>query len=311
MPTSPSSYSQARPSVAIFTFNEEKNIEACLRSVAGWCPEIYVIDSGSTDRTLEIVRRFTEKIVFHAFVDHATQCDWMLRNVVFSSEWLLRLDADNVVSENLKNAILGALKTDEPGVDGYYAVHRYFFRRKPVRGFKGHLLCLVRHKNIHIDRSELVDFRLVPKGTTKVLRGEMYEDNRNEDNIDFWIDKHQKFSTRLAAEEVLRRSGLVGWSLRPRLLGSPDERIIWLKERWYHLPLYVRPVIYFVYRYFWRLGFLDGVNGMVYHFLHAFWYRLVVDIKIAALREELGSGRVSLNELSAKFLNRFPGNTSS
>ena len=116
------------------------------------------------------------------------------------------------------------------------------------------------------------------------------EDNRNERSIDFWIDKHQRFAARLAAEEVLRERGALVWSFRPRLFGNPDERVVWLKNRWYHLPLYVRPFLYFFYRYFLRLGVLDGPTGFVYHFLHAFWFRMIVDIKIAELRQELSAG---------------------
>ena len=70
----------------------------------------------------------------------------------------------------------------------------------------------------------------------------------------------------------------------PSLFGTPDQRILWLKERWYGMPLYVRPFIYFFYRYILRLGFLDGKEGFVFHFLQAFWYRLLVDMNLDDLR---------------------------
>jgi len=150
-----------------------------------------------------------------------------------------------------------------------------------------------------------VDFRFVVDGKTRVLRGCVYEDNRKEASIDFWIDKHRKFSARVATEEVLRRMGELQWTVRPRLFGNPDERIIWLKERWYVMPLFVRPFLYFFYRYFVRLGFLDGTPGLVYHFMQALWFRLLVDIRIAELRKQIKGGQVSVKELAASAANRF------
>ena len=292
-------------SAVVLTFNEEMNIEACLLSIAGWCQEIFVVDSGSTDRTLEICRKYTDNIYSHPYVDHASQWDWTLKNLAFACEWVLRLDADNVVSEKLKHQIGVVVAKPETGIDGYYAVHRHYFRNKLVRGLKTYWMSLIRHKNTHVDHSELVDFRFVVQGATRTLSGEIIESNQNELSIDFWIDKHQRFSTRMAAEEVLRVSGDLKWSMRPRLLGNPDERVIWLKNVWYRLPLYVRPFIFFFYRYFLRLGFLDGTTGFVYHFMHAIWFRLMVDIKISELRQQIEKGKLSSEQLRASFMHKF------
>jgi hypothetical protein len=84
---------------------------------------------------------------------------------------------------------------------------------------------------------------------------------------------------------VERRRGLP-WRITPRLFGTPDERVLWLKTRWYRLPLYVRPFLYFLYRYFFLFGILDGKNGFVFHFLQAFWFRLVVDVRLEELLRE-------------------------
>jgi len=289
----------------VFTFNEEKNIEACLQSITGWCQQIFVVDSGSTDQTLAVCRKYTDLIYPHAYVDHASHWNWTLKSLPFACEWLLRLDADNTVSDRLKNQIAEALENTAAEVDGYYVVHRHFFRNRPVRGLKTHWLCLIRHQHTRIDSSELVDFRFVTKGRTRSLPGEIIESNQKELEIDFWLDKHQKFSSRMAAEEVLRRAGLVDWSIRPSLLGNPDERVLWFKNRWYHLPLYLRPFLYFGYRYVFRLGFLDGMNGFLYHFLQAFSFRLIVDIKISEVHRDLKSGALSLEQLKATFLHEF------
>jgi hypothetical protein len=118
-----------------------------------------------------------------------------------------------------------------------------------------------------------------------------------EDDLDFWIDKHQKFASRMAVEEVLRRAGRVEWSIQPRLRGSPDERKAWLKKRWYSLPLFVRPFLYFGYRYVWKLGFLDGRTGLLFHFLQAFWFRMLVDVKLSDLERRLALGDLRIEDL--------------
>ncbi|MBA4375965.1 MAG: glycosyltransferase family 2 protein [Anaerolinea sp.] len=294
-------------STVVLTFNEEPNIDACLRSVHGWCHEIFVLDSGSTDQTVAICQRYTDKIFVHSYTDHASQINWALSNLPLACDWILLLDADNVVSELLKWEVEQALADDDPRIAGYYSRHLHMFRNRPVRGLKSHWLRLIRRARTRIDQCELVDFRWILDGETRILSGAIIESNQKENDIDFWIDKHQKFSSRMAIEEVLRNSGILKWSseLRPRLYGNPDERMLWFKDRWYRMPLYVRPILYFFYRYFLRLGFLDGVDGFIFNFLQAFWFRLIVDIKIAELRRRLTCGELSLTQLAESFAHDF------
>lgn len=286
-------------SVLVLTFNEEANVQACLASVCGWADDIVVLDSGSTDRTLAICSAFGATTTFHPYVDHRSQMKWGITGLPWKHEWLLLLDADNVVTTQLKDEMDALLKSDDPGINGYYNPHEHYFRNRRVRGLKANWLRLIRRGSVRADESELVDFRLIVEGRTGSLKGAIVENNQKELDIDFWIDKHQKFARRIAVEEVLRREHLLEWSrdLQPRLGGSPDERMIWFKNRWYRMPLYVRPFLFFFYRYIFRLGFLDGWNGFVYHFLQAFWFRLLVDIHIGGLRRDIGAGHITLAEL--------------
>jgi glycosyltransferase involved in cell wall biosynthesis len=292
-------------SAVVLTYNEELNISACLESIADLPQEIFVVDSGSTDRTVEVCRKYTDRIYTHDFIDSASQWNWALSNLPLSWDWILPLDADHRLDDRLKNEIRAVILNPDGVVDGYFSRHQYLFMGHPIRGFKNHGLRLFRRSKTRMDTSEMVDFRFVVDGKTAILSGCTYEDNRKEASIDFWIDKHQKFSSRTATEEVLRRMGEIRWTIHPRLLGNPDERIIWLKERWYFMPLYVRPFLYFFYRYFLRLGFLDGVTGLVYHVLQALWFRLLIDMKIAKLQSQIDNGEVSVRELAGSVSSRF------
>jgi hypothetical protein len=98
----------------------------------------------------------------------------------------------------------------------------------------------------------------------------------------------------MAAEEIQRAAASVS---RTRFSGTADERTAWLKSIWVRLPLYWRPLGYFVYRYFFRLGFLDGKEGFIFHFLQAYWYRLLVDIN----RDELVQAQPGVDRHSAEF----------
>jgi len=286
-------------SVLVLTFNEEANVGACLESVSGWADDIRVLDSGSKDRTLEICGRFSVATTYHAYLDHRSQVAFGITQLPWRHDWLLLLDADNVVTPELRSEIDAMLAHDDRAVNGYYNPHLHYFRNEPIRGLKARWLRLIRRSRVRVDDSELVDFRLVVDGRTGVMRGGIIESNQKENDIDFWIDKHQKFAKRMAAEEVLRREGLLAWSrdLRPRLLGNADERMIWFKNVWYGMPLYVRPILFFFYRYVIRMGFLDGWNGLVYHVFQAFWYRLLVDVNIGEIRRDVESGRRSLEDL--------------
>jgi len=286
-------------SILVLTKNEERNIGACLDSVVGWASDIVVVDSGSIDRTMAICAERGVQTRFHEYVDHPSQMRWSMASIPWKHEWLLVLDADRVVTPALRHEIDDMLSRGSGGIDGFYNPHLQYFRQRPVRGLKTNYLQLVRRARARVDESELVDGRLIVDGPTATLRGAIIESNQNELDLDFWIDKHQKYARRIAIEEILRGEGLLSRSegVRPRLLGNPDERMVWLKHVWFRMPLYVRPVLFFFYRYVLRLGFLDGWNGLVFHSFQAFWFRLLVDVNIVEYRRKLAEHTLSLQQL--------------
>ena len=284
----------ANITAVVLCYNESQNIRHCLDSVKGLC-EIYVVDSGSSDDTIKICREFTDKIVEHKYLNHASQWQWALENLPITTEWILALDADFIVSEELRNDMRDHLPGLSKDVDGVYIKHRYIFGGGLIRfgGTKQFWLRIVRCKKTETDVSDLVDFRFIVLGKTIRFKSAVIEYNRYDDDISTWLKKQDKFSIRLALEEELRRNKILDWGKSPSFLGNSDERIMWLRDRWLSLPLFVRPCIYFFYRYVFSLGFLDGRAGFLYHFLQGFWLRVVVDWKILEIRQ-LGLDREGL-----------------
>lgn len=270
----------------ILTYNEELNVRRCLESIKGMC-EIFVVDSGSTDRTVEICKEYTNKIFFHEYVNHAAQWQWAIDHLPISSEWLLALDADFIVTDSLKQQILDELPTLAKDIEGVYVLHRYMFGGSLIRfgGTKKYWLRIVRRGCAKVDLSDLVDFRFLVSGRTLEFKGVILEDNFHDRDISSWIKKQDKFAIRLAVEEELRRARLLTWEKKPSYFGNSDDRFMWLRDRWLALPLFIRPLIYFIYRYLLRLGFLDGKGGFLYHVLQGFWLRLMVDWKIDQIRK--------------------------
>jgi glycosyltransferase involved in cell wall biosynthesis len=275
---------RAPVSVVILTFNEERNLPACLASVTDWAEDVVVVDSGSTDQTTAIAKAHGARLVTHPFDTHARQWAWALADVPLTTEWVLALDADQQVTPELRHSIVAALGR-EPAAAGYFVNRRQVFRGRWIRHggyYPKYLLKLFRRSAARLDSDDLVDHHFRVDGRTERLAGDLIEDNRNEAEIFDWIAKHNRYARLQATEELARLQ-------RPRdrgqWRGDPDERTRRQKAVWARLPAYVRPLGYFLYRYVLRLGFLDGKQGFVFHFMQAWWYRLLVDINLDELRK--------------------------
>jgi glycosyltransferase involved in cell wall biosynthesis len=270
-------------SVIVLTFNEGANLEACLSAVRNWAPEIFVVDSGSTDNTLQIAESHGALIFKHPFESHARQWEWALSNLPLHGDWILGLDADQVVSPELAREIQTLDSPRFREVDGIYLNRRQIFRNQWIRHggyYPKYLLKMFRPGRAITDENDLVDHHFHVSGPVAKLKYDLIEANRKEDDISFWIEKHNRYAKKLALEEFRRRQGQRPDPIRAAWLGNPDQRTLRMKKLWLHMPLYLRPFIYFFYRYFLRLGFLDGREGAIFHFMHAFWFRLLVDINL-------------------------------
>ena len=278
-------------SVIIPTRNEAANIQRTLEGIAQFVDEIFVIDSESDDGTVEVAQQYAKQVVNLPY-EHGRIVPWILQwgldNLPIRNEWVLIIEADQVPEDGLKRELEALFARTSIIENGFFIRRKQIFREKWIRhGSYGnkYLLKLFRKGYGELDSKEQ-DTRIYVQGVVGHLKGYLVEENIKEGSIIFYLSKHLRYADAFARDELERRQAVVKWKLTPKLFGSPDERTLWLKSIYYKMPLYVRPWVYFLYRYFFRLGFLDGKEGFIFHFLQAFWFRLVVDIRLEEMLQE-------------------------
>jgi len=291
--------SAPRPTVIFLTFNSEAAIGAAIGAVRGLASRILVVDSFSTDGTVELCRSLGCEVVQHPFENYSAQRRWAQEQAGLGpDDWVLHLDSDEIVSPELAESIARALGSGEQ-VDGYLMRRLHHFWGMPIR--HGHMnpswhLRLYRAGKGRCE-DRLYDQHFVCDGPTRRLKGLLLDYQLVD--LERWTATHNRWST-AEAREILRSLRVDEESrdvLKPSLFGDPRQRKRWLKNRvWYRMPLLVRPFLFFFYSYVLRLGFLDGRMGLVYHLLQAFWFRFLVDAKVLEMRL-LEEGRIVTDRL--------------
>jgi glycosyltransferase involved in cell wall biosynthesis len=271
--------------VVLPVLNEEKNLVAALESIR-WASEVFVVDSGSTDRTAAIsAARGATVVQFRHEYGGPKKKAWSLRNLPFSNEWALYLDGDERIPPDLQAEIAAVIRS--PRYDGYYLDREFIFRGKQLRSYRPDWnLRLFRHELAAIEDLGLRDVEgtgdneihehFVLNGSTGFLtHALLHDDDRG---IGPWIQRHDRYATweahlyqRLRNEPVLFTVS----SLR-----SPIARNRLIRRIWVRLP--ARPFIRFIVWYFGKRAILDGWNGLQFSFLMA-WYEFVISVKLKEL----------------------------
>lgn len=283
-------------SFVILSYNEEMHLPKLFESIKELNAPIFVLDSGSTDKTVKICKSFGAIVSNHAFENHPKQWHAALNTFNISTPWIIGLDSDQIVTPELFQKLRNFSDSSYKDVDGIYFNRKFIFKGKWVKygGFyPKYLLKMFRTGVGFSDLNENMDHRFVVPGKTIIWKqGHIIEENYKENNISFWIDKHNRYSDLVAEEEIERAKNIRSQTLHRNIFGSPDERIAWLKNIWWKLPLGIRPFLYLFIRLFLRLGILDGWMGVLFHFLQGFWFRLIVDVKIIEKRKKNGNEKV-------------------
>ena len=253
--------------VIIMTKDEEKNIEAAVQS--GWqiASRVLVVDSGSTDRTAEIAKAKGAEIVFHEWLGHAKQFNWALDHCEITTPWVFRLDADERISNELAEEIKEKLRT--PAADGYSMRWRVYFMGKWIRHGGTHKPYFLRLFRYGKGRAEerLMDEHILVDGNVERLNEDLIHYDYK--GLDAWLTKHIGYSN-LELKMTETQAETNGGNVQQKRKRS----------FYYRLPIFLRARLYYWYRYYAQLGFLDGREGKIFLYLQAYWYRFLVDAKM-------------------------------
>ncbi|MDQ3810223.1 MAG: glycosyltransferase family 2 protein [Chloroflexota bacterium] len=268
-------------SVLVPTLDEELNLPECLDSVA-WADQVFVVDSFSHDRTVELAWERGAHVVQHAFESYSRQKNWALDTLPIRHGWVLIVDADERVTPPLRAEIEGLL-AGEPTCAGYYINRRFIFLNTWIRHagwYPSWNLRLFRHGlGRYEDRD--VHEHVVLDGPAGYLRHDLLHLDRRP--LEAFIARHNRYSTlEAAARHRAATSPPDRARLRAALFGAPVERKRFLRERvWPGVP--AKPLVLFLYMYVARRGFLDGRAGLALCLFHAF-QEFMVGLKLAELR---------------------------
>jgi glycosyltransferase involved in cell wall biosynthesis len=254
-------------SVIIPVRNEAKNLPRCLHALSN-VAEVYVIDSHSTDETVEIARSHGAQVVqFHYQGGWPKKRQWAMNTLPIAYDWILLLDADEVLTPELAEEIRAAI--GNPAIDGYFLLLRTWFLGRALRhgdvGLwklslfrrgKGRYECRLKDQDASMADMEVHE-HVVVEGATARLRNSLI--HHNVESLSRYIQKHDEYSN--WESRVLLQRGEDN-ELPPLLLGTQAQRRRWLKRKLFAVP--GSPVLLFLYRYILRFGFLDGVPGLIY-----------------------------------------------
>jgi glycosyltransferase involved in cell wall biosynthesis len=255
-------------SVIIAARNEAHNLPRCLEALRD-VGEVHVIDSQSSDATPEIARSFGAKVVqFRYQGGWPKKRQWAMETLPLAFDWILLLDADESLTPELAGEIRQAIQN--PDITGYYIslrmhflgrVLRYgdasFWKLSLFRRGKGRFECRLKDQDASMADMEVHE-HVVAEGATARLKNPVI--HHNVESLSRYIQKHDEYSNWEA--RVLLRREQSSEELAPALFGTQAQRRRWLKNKLYVLP--GSPVLLFLYRYIFRLGFLDGTPGLIY-----------------------------------------------
>lgn len=270
--------------VIILTKNEEDNINKCIHSFKGIAKRFVIVDSYSTDKTKEICLNIKNVDFYeNKFIDHATQFNWALKNTNITTEWTMRMDADEEFTNELIDELMQKLEALDKSVTGIILKRRTYFMGRWIKHgavYPTKLLRIFRSGKAYCEQKSMDEHIILKDGQYIEFDNDIIDNNTKD--LEWWTHKHNWYSNKEVIDYYKLREAVVADELKAaNLFLDQASRKRWFKNKIYlKIPLFLRPKIYYIYRYYIKLGFLDGTEGKIYHFLQAYWYRFLVDAKI-------------------------------
>jgi glycosyltransferase involved in cell wall biosynthesis len=286
----------------VCTYNEELHIERCIKSLKKICNQIIVVDSFSNDSTAEISKKLGAEVYYKKYITFSEKLNYAIKNYKIKGDWVLRIDADEFMDEelltNLKN--LNDLKSNVTGLRiarkikflGKELMHSGMYPIFHLKIWKkGHAFC----------EERWMDERMVlTNGNVITVAGNIIDDNKN--SLSSWSSKHSVYASKEAADYFQIKYNLLSdQKINHSLFGTSEERRRFFKMVYLKTPLFVRPFVFFVIRYFFQLGFLEGYRGLIWNILQGFWYRFLVDSIIYDCNKNCKNKQQVLNYFNSKF----------
>lgn len=263
----------------ILTYNEEKNIVHCINSIKELAKRIVVIDSFSTDETVELAKQLGAEVFQHKFVNQAKQYIYGVEVANIDTKWVFRIDADErLTAESAKEIEEICSINDNTNVNGIVVRFKVNFMGKELKHggiYPFRKLLIYKHGKAYMEDRNMDEHIVLSEGRSVELKNDSLHCDYKD--LSAWIDKHNKYSSREVADYFA--------SLQYQGNGVELNKSAKIKRFikfgvYYKLPMGMRSYLYYLYRYYFKLGFLDGKEGKVFAFLQAYWYRYLVDAKI-------------------------------
>jgi glycosyltransferase involved in cell wall biosynthesis len=268
-------------SVVVLTFNSEATIGATLSSARAISDDVHVVDSGSTDRTVEIARAAGAYVVDHPFENYGAQRNWAIDNLQLRHDWELHLDADERLSPELARDLPRLTSSGQSeSVVGYYVPRLVHFHGRALRHGGMYPIYHLRLFRRHRGRCEArkYDQHFFVDGPTVNLDSPMIDDIRLP--LGEWTNRHNRWADAEVDELMNPGSGVI----QPGA-GNPVAEKRGQRDLYYRQPMFLRAFLLFLYRYIWKRGFLDGTEGLIFYVLQTLWFRFLVDAKLYERRK--------------------------
>lgn len=269
----------------ILTLDEAPHLARCIESLGGQCASITVIDSGSRDATVAIAEGLRAQVLRNGWVNYATQMNFGIDALAGKGGWLLRIDADEVLDADSRQTLAEAIAAAGAEVDGLLVRRRIHFMGRRIRygGIEPSWQLRLWRNGRGRCEQRWMDEHIKVAGAVKTSGLVLSDINLN--SLTWWTAKHNSYASREAIDILNGRHGFMRSDVLAGGGASRQARARrFLKEQVYgRVPKGPRAGLYFLYRYLFRLGFLDCAPGWYFHTLQGFWYRTLVDAKVAEI----------------------------
>ena len=277
----------------ILTYNEEKHIERCILSIKEIVKKIIVVDSFSNDNTVDIAKKNNAEIFKNNFVNQSRQVNWALKNVKFSTKWILRIDADEILTEELKKKMSEKINIENHEISGISFNRKVRFFNKDINfgGVSPHKTLRLWQANKGKCEEAWMDEQIIVNGKVQHINEYLIDSNLN--GFSWWLEKHKKYAIREAINFLINKKNM-NQSMQPEDQSKINK--YYKLKVYYKLPIFIRPFLLFIYNYFLKLGFLSSWQGLVFYFFQVMWFRLMVDVNIHQIEKIIKERNFSLAE---------------